>query len=1398
MMHRLRDNLFTPRGADPTAASQGRIPLPMYGRLDDSQHRVSEHSRVDLIGHDQPSNSVWRQRLRHVAIVGLSLLLGILLARASNLHGTATHEGDFATETGVWADYGQFGDVRVGTKPLQVLEPCNRTLLLQWARYGSGLGSLVTASMQTILFAKAHNYELLFSREANAYGAFLDSFTPHSPRQCRITDDMYHHGYKVELHGVTSDAWKYAAPAQTPEEVDRLTLTEADIRVVNHWIRNTTFGNMSELDSLPATSGFAPVPGPDTVPALFRHRFLQYSALAAEYFQLNPTVRALRDKYKWDLGLEGTQERPIIGVHFRGGDKIARECRPSAHLSCGNITVHCMAAVEALSTFAPSFPSFALGTAKARLLLMSAEPDAPQLFRGDSICAQHFEVELFSHGGTHKSFDQLDFKAMTPEARIEDTHRFLAGIDILANWVDAAVVSANSNAGRMILARGGPSRVLDEQRIRSVDVPWHPFHMTPYAGLSDVTEPMLGTGLPGRIDVDRDHRDEYRQQRTPQRLLSWWQRTGRRHRQSIQARLSSNGSARARLLRLVGGLAAAVFLLNWVLTPSRPEPNSIRVEGSQAHWIPSSLNDWLGPNKEQGVDDIVTRIEDRLMKAPLPPYRMLVGTMQRNEGKSIVEWLLYHIYLGIDHFIVYDHNSDDDTLERLLPFVELGWVTVVPHNEESRWAQPIAFEHFRDGWKDQTKWLFFFDNDEFISRNVSASASGISDTPDFVNWFDERYSAHGGVAFGRLSFTTNGHYEPPHTGVLEAYTEARAVDRNFRAPKIASQARFMQKGGGDIHKQVYTGGMDLVDPLEQSGDDLLKADGGYPFYLNHYWSKSWEECVSRIKQKAFPGSWREQMGQRFCRFEMPETEEYATVQHFVVHDNDRIASSIWRAVQRFEERYAPLDRNAYSVSLLDSPTSSARRPLSLSGGISAGTTLVVDGDGLMPWNVEAMLSTSDRMYFLPARTLAKRGLAITLPPDLVAASAEIVIRRTYAANPSPTLDPVSPCSIMGHITGQPNRPQLLDLKNSVCRDTVPATAYSLSTTTWPHSRLRKDVLFQRFVKILPSSTSTASRPALPELAGGWRRENWPSQATPPRDDISTRVYTAEKCPHWFDGKYWAACGNSSTFARDGTYRWTATGADSYHGHSLPADEIRSCLQPASPANRKVRILVVGDSVASHTYMALGCLLEQASAASRTQLLSYHHLRFRSFQYEMFDFTSRSAPLTRDDWLKMLTWSTATVPPSAVDVADDDLPDVIMLNVGLWATTWAKAEDYRYGLELAAEHLRSIARQEGRGQVRIIWRETTAVFPQMDSDPLYQVNPRVEVFNDIAADVLLGVPEASRWRDGRVDGIEWLPAYEMTRSRGDAARDNAHMCPSVQGDLAEVAMRAICRNNGVSV
>lgn len=136
-MDRLRDALTSFLPASRLASAQGRIPLPTYGRLAQESQAAANHPDADLVPREAPSDSVWRKQIRSVAICTLSLLVGIFLARRSDRWGTSMSDVGFATEAGVWSEYGQAGDVRVGTKPLKVLEACNRTLLLQWVCHAS-------------------------------------------------------------------------------------------------------------------------------------------------------------------------------------------------------------------------------------------------------------------------------------------------------------------------------------------------------------------------------------------------------------------------------------------------------------------------------------------------------------------------------------------------------------------------------------------------------------------------------------------------------------------------------------------------------------------------------------------------------------------------------------------------------------------------------------------------------------------------------------------------------------------------------------------------------------------------------------------------------------------------------------------------------------------------------------------------------------------------------------------------------------------------------------------------------------------------------------------------------------------------------------------------------------
>ncbi|GAA5828000.1 hypothetical protein JCM11251_005685 [Rhodosporidiobolus azoricus] len=799
--------------------------------------------------------------------------------------------------------------------------------------------------------------------------------------------------------------------------------------------------------------------------------------------------------------------------------------------------------------------------------------------------------------------------------------------------------------------------------------------------------------------------------------------------------------------------------------------------------------------KNDKLDPWVTTLEERLANPPLPPYNFLVGTMEHNESEDIVDWLLYHIAQGMEHFVVYDHFSTDNTHELLRPFVDLGWVTYVQYNQEGRWAQPLAFERFTSEWATHTKWLFFFDIDEYVARNETLLAgTGELDEP-FATWFDRKYGDVGGVALPRLSFSSNGHYTRPDESPLSAYTETRLPDHNFYAPKVISQARF-KKPGGDIHKQEYENGLKLVDPSGKSGDamweDGKKGEAKYACALYHYWSGSWEECVAKIKQTAFPGSWREQMGDKFCRQEMPSTEDHAEIPHYQDRTLAKYGPLVRLAKERFQARYPPFSASDYHLSSLQSANggfSEKRVPVTATERLFKPESVFVLDSAAGPVGfVDVALSTRSSKRTLPINHRPDGSVSFALPPlselDPGSGFHEITITLQHPAAPSPTGAEVSPCSVMGHIKNRPEVVQLQEMAKGVCSHVEPDGAWELQLKTRPHSHYRGQVLFRRFFQIegvsstSPPSSVAPATSSLPALGHGrWRRtelnDYHGGDAT-----ATSRLYISERCSNRFAPSYWdEVCGNSTTmYNPNGVYRWIPHGMSTYKDLAVPPEDLKNCLAaPGSSASasgtRPKRIVVVGDSVASHTYLALLCMMDQIPG-----LDDRDHVRFSSFQYESFNVQGTLDPLRSEDWARIVAWDW-----DAEAKVARNMPDVVVLNVGLWPVSWGNAEGYETGLKTALRRLKKVVASSG-ASTKIVWRETTSVHPSSDgSDPMHQTNPRVELFNEIANRIV-----------DETGGIVRIPAYEMTASLGKGqSRDNAHVCPTVQGDMAELLMRGLC-------
>jgi len=108
---------------------------------------------------------------------------------------------------------------------------------------------------------------------------------------------------------------------------------------------------------------------------------------------------------------------------------------------------------------------------------------------------------------------------------------------------------------------------------------------------------------------------------------------------------------------------------------------------------------------------------------PARKYRLAATHMIKNSGPAISEWLDWHIARGIEHFFLYDNNSEEEDKKYTLPYEKKGLVTRVnwPYccggSKKNNHAQRGHLNHVLFKFGQVADWIVAIDSDEFISSS---------------------------------------------------------------------------------------------------------------------------------------------------------------------------------------------------------------------------------------------------------------------------------------------------------------------------------------------------------------------------------------------------------------------------------------------------------------------------------------------------------------------------------------------------------------------------------------------------------------------------------------------------------------------------------------------------------
>lgn len=253
-------------------------------------------------------------------------------------------------------------------------------------------------------------------------------------------------------------------------------------------------------------------------------------------------------------------------------------------------------------------------------------------------------------------------------------------------------------------------------------------------------------------------------------------------------------------------------------------------------------------------------------------YKVAVCAIFKNEGRFLKEWLDYHIVAGVDHFFMYNNNSEDNYNDVITPYIERGIVTLIdwPQNH----AQMECYRHCYEEYKNICEWIGFIDLDEFVCP-ISRSSIG--------EWLD-KFKKKPGVAIYWKQFGSNGILEHDFSKlVIEQYTQCWPKLSSYT--KMFLNTRYNHLIGSQMHlfNSLIIGLP--IPPINQFGKiikyGLNIGNNNIDIQLNHYWGKSWDEFITKINRSAATKKTNEQLRRMRLERLFPH-EKMCTVKDFTI------------------------------------------------------------------------------------------------------------------------------------------------------------------------------------------------------------------------------------------------------------------------------------------------------------------------------------------------------------------------------------------------------------------------------------------------------------------------------------------------------------------------------------
>eukprot|EP01041_Mallomonas_annulata_P002170 gene2170-4221_t len=183
-----------------------------------------------------------------------------------------------------------------------------------------------------------------------------------------------------------------------------------------------------------------------------------------------------------------------------------------------------------------------------------------------------------------------------------------------------------------------------------------------------------------------------------------------------------------------------------------------------------------------------------------------LATMVKNDAQTLVEWLVWHFLIGVNHVLVYDNESTDNIKVALAPFIAEGLVELIYFPGKGVQAKAYT-DALAKAKKDGIVWLAALDVDEYIAPIADRCLH------DFLNKFVDQKNT-GGIRLNWQYVNSMGKLWRWDNGILDqtvldrtGFYTGRSDSHVKTIARVARTYKFM-----DAHYALHPTGINSISP----------------------------------------------------------------------------------------------------------------------------------------------------------------------------------------------------------------------------------------------------------------------------------------------------------------------------------------------------------------------------------------------------------------------------------------------------------------------------------------------------------------------------------------------------------------------------------------------------------